>query len=217
MKPPVTIPVVLLAVLLCLGFASCGGTSKRAQTASSRSSTTGGEVPVRSAPPPPRGQRFLNDGDAEKTSDEDADNRIANHDDSDGDSSEEYEDRFDNGRYHDGDDRGMLVQGHAVSSAQARMITDAVKRYYAAASSGDGAAACSMMAPGLASAIAEDYGYGSAGPRYLRSGRSCQAVMSLLFKHFRHRLAAPVTVTGVRTSGQQTYALLGSPTAPPAT
>lgn len=83
--------------------------------------------------------------------------------------------------------------GRAVGSADKQAVTQVVKRYYAAAAREDGAGACSMIAPSLAKIVAEDYGHGSQGPPYLRAGKTCPAVMTLLFKHSHNQLRAELT------------------------
>jgi hypothetical protein len=202
---------LLMGALLALGTPACG--SKQAKSAPPASSTfaaLGGGASAQNLP-------YLNDGDAEKKNDHDTDNASANHEDGDSDSVEEYEGTYDNNRYHDGDDSGILGWGHAVSAAEEREIAATVKRYYAAAAAEDGARACPMIVSILAGSVREDYGHGSAGPPYLRSGRTCPATMTLLFRHFHRSLKSPVAVTGARTSGEETRALLGSRTLPAST
>ena len=65
-----------------------------------------------------------------------------------------------------GDDTNSsaLNYAHAASAADRRAVTALIKRYYAAATAGDGATACSMLYITLAEAVVEDYGHGSAGP-----------------------------------------------------
>jgi hypothetical protein len=81
-----------------------------------------------------------------------------------------------------------------------RAITGLVKRYYAAAGAEDGTRACSMLYSTFAESVPEDYGR-SAGPPYLRGGKTCAAVMVLLFKHLHHQLSVEIPklkVTHVR-------------------
>ncbi len=188
--------LAVLAALALLGVAvtACGGSSTHRPTP---------EADAAGA------QRFLNDGDAEKVNDYDPDNRAANHEDSDADSAEEYEETFDNGDYHDSDDRSVLFYGHAASAADAHAITAVITRYYADAAAQDGAAACTMLTPAFASSLPEAYGHTSGLP-YLRGGKSCQAILSLLFKHFHAKLAGTTAVTGVRVASSSAIALLGS-------
>ena len=201
---------LLMGTLLAIGAVACGGGQARsASRASSTVAVLGGDA-TRNLP-------YLNDGDAEKKNDHDTDNGGGNHEDGDSDSVEEYEETYDNNRYHDSDDGGLVAGGHAVSAADEREIAATVKRYYAAAAAEDGASACPMIVSILAGSVPEDYGHGSAGPPYLRGGRTCPAVMTLLFRHFHHSLQSPIAVTGVRTFADETHALLGSRTMPAST
>ena len=68
---------------------------------------------------------------------------------------------------------GALAYGQPATAPERRTVTAFVKRYYALAAVGDGARACGMLAPRLASAAREDYGHGSAGPSYLQAGYKC--------------------------------------------
>jgi hypothetical protein len=159
-------------------------------------------------------RHYLNDGDAENVNDHDDDNGPGNHDDTDDDSFKEYDHTYDNGGYHDGDDRGVLGYGHAASASDERAITVLVERFYAAARAEAGATACSSMVSSVAAAVPEDYGR-SSGPAYLRGGKTCEAVMSRMFKHMHGELAgAVIVVTGVRVSNDEGVALLGSTTLP---
>jgi hypothetical protein len=176
----------LLAIgLLVVSVSACGRTGKSTAPAS----TAG----------------YLNDGDKDMIGDADSDNGH----DNDHDNSEDHK-LDDNGRYHDGDDRAVARFGHRASAADRRAVTTAVKRYYAVATSGDGEKGCSMLRPSVAKAVPEDYGYGSAGPSYLHAGKTCPQVMTLLFRNLHAQLVDPVEVTGVRISGNQAVALLGS-------
>lgn len=173
----------LLAIaLLGVGVGACGGTSHASN-------------------------RYLNDGDHDPIGDEDGDNSS----DTDNDAPRDYQPVInESGRYHDADDSMTLAYGHAAGPADTRAVVALVKRYYAAAAAGDGKSACSMILPSLVKAVPEDYG--KLGPQYLHGGKTCEAVLSLLFEHFHSKLAAPIGVTGVRIEGKQAYALLGSAT-----
>ena len=105
----------------------------------------------------------------------------------------------------------VLDYGRAASATDKQAVTALVKRYYAAAAAGEGATACSLIQSSLANAVAEDYGQ-APGPSYLRGGKTCQAVMSLLFKHDHHQLIAEVRtldMTRVRVKGNIGLAVLG--------
>jgi hypothetical protein len=115
------------------------------------------------------------------------------------------------GRIDDINDSAVFNSGHAASVADKQAVTVLIKRYYAAALAGDGAAACSMINSTLVKAIPEDYGRG--GPPYLRSGKTCTAILMLVFKHVHHLLIAEVPrleVTRVRLLGNNlALAVLG--------
>jgi hypothetical protein len=115
--------------------------------------------------------------------------------------------------YRDSDDGAITGFGVAADAADERAITARVKRYYTALTDGSGLKACASMLPGLANTIAESYG-GAGGPSYLHGANSCSAVVALAAAHLRHELAGAVQVTGVRVSGAQAYALVGSTTMP---
>lgn len=98
-----------------------------------------------------------------------------------------------------------LNYGHAASVSDTRAITAVITRYYAVAVAGDGRKACSILYSSLAEAIQEDYGRGSEGPSYLRTGKTCSEVMVLLFKHFHSQFTAEfpkLEVTRVRLSNK---------------
>jgi hypothetical protein len=210
-----SLPALLAAVLLCVGTTACGGAGKGARSTSKAASTVAsGGAPAATVQVAGSSARYLNDGDAEKKSDHDLDNQPGNHEDGDRDSVEEYEDTYDNGAYHDSDDGSVLTYGRAASPAETRAIAAIVMRYYAAAAVEDGAKACATMTKIDAATMVEDYGQGSAGPAYLSTGKSCQAVMSLIFKHAHSKLTGAVHVTGARVNGGEAYALLGSTTMP---
>jgi hypothetical protein len=204
--------VSLIVGMLCLGTTACGGASKSSHLASRTTSTTIA-YPTDNGATTTSGQHYLNDGDAEKKDDGDLDNREGNHEDGDADSSEEYETTYDNGDYHDSDDGPILNFGRAASVGEKQAIMPLVKRFYTAAVHGDGAAACSIMLPSLARSVAGAYGQ-SSGPSYLRGGESCAAIMSLLFAHFRAKLAGEIGVTNVLVKGNMAFVLIGSMTMP---
>ncbi|HEY3885384.1 MAG TPA: hypothetical protein VGL62_09275 [Vicinamibacterales bacterium] len=185
--------LILTAVLVALGIGACGATTKTDPTPS-RASPAG----------------YRNDGDNDVIGDADDDN---NHD-NDHDNSEDHV-RDDNGDYHDSDDTAVTF-GHAANSAETRAVTAVVQRYYAVAASGNGAKACTLLIPGLAATVVEDYGFGSAGPADLRSGHTCPEVLELLFESQRALLRSGVNVTAVRILEDNAVALLGSRVTPAA-
>jgi hypothetical protein len=200
-----------LAIALSgVGAVACGGAGKDAGAGSqkdARATATGGA----SAAIPPSsisgGRSFPGDGDGDNPADGDGDGDEVADSDRDNDSPTR-----ESGNYHDRDDGDVLNYGHAAGARDARAITTFLERYYAAAVAGDGATACSMIYPALARSVAEDYG--RYGPLYLRGGKTCAAVMALLFEHYHGELAGGITVTGVRVKGEEAYALLGSTTKP---
>jgi hypothetical protein len=111
----------------------------------------------------------------------------------------------------DTNNNSVLDYGDAASTADEQAVTKLIKRYYAAAVAGNGSGACSMLISTLAEAVAEDYGHGSAGPRYLSSGTTCPSVMKLLFEHSHTALLAAVPslkVTRVRVMGHGGLAII---------
>jgi hypothetical protein len=206
----ITLTLVVVAVV------GCGGASKRENSiyqAVSKAASAGGVSAHSAASTGAQSGQFLNDGDNEREGDADGDNNA----DNDNDPSLDYlplDYRLgEDSHYHDADDKGITLYGHAASMAVRRKITALVKQYYGAAVAGDGRGACAMLVKSLAKAVPVDYG--EDGPSYLRSGKTCAAVMALLFEHLHAQLAAPNGVTGVRIAGQQAYALLGSTALPP--
>ncbi len=112
--------------------------------------------------------------------------------------------------HYDSDDRSVRAFGHAVDGAQLTRVATLVKRYFAVASQGDGATACSMIVPSIARSVAEDLGR-TGGPRYAR-GSSCATVLSKVFEHYHRQIAAEAAqleVTGVRLDGEAGIAILG--------
>jgi hypothetical protein len=109
----------------------------------------------------------------------------------------------------------VLNFGREAGPTDQQAVTALLERYYTAALAGDGAGACSMIYSTLSESVAEDYGtsYGqaSAGPSYLRAGKTCPQVMALLFKHFHTQLALELPklqVSRVRLNGHRGLAVL---------
>jgi hypothetical protein len=100
--------------------------------------------------------------------------------------------------YDDTNNDSVRDFGDPANAFDREAIAALIKRYYAAAAVGDGAMACSMLSPTLASSVAEDYGPRSAGPPYLHAGTSCPTLTTLLFRHFRSRIAAEIPLLEVR-------------------
>jgi hypothetical protein len=202
--------IVLLAVAVC----ACGDTAKTASSAHDVSSTGASPSgpPVKYVSPLVRSEsltgaraHYLNDGDNDPIGDEDPDNRR----DDDNDASWDYQpETNENNEFRDGDDSSIVTFGAKASAPEAQAIAAIVKRYYVAASVSDGGKACATILPGFAAAIPLDYGRD--GSAYLRGAKTCQAVMTRLFKHLHHELSVPPTVVAVRVSGERALALLGS-------
>jgi hypothetical protein len=119
------------------------------------------------------------------------------------------------------DDWRVRRYGHSASPADRGAVTALVKRYYATASAGAGAAACSMMvsrlarAPDLGEAAEAAFPLAPGVPAL--HGKRCASVMSLSFGEDHRRLAADsatIHVILVRVSGGHGLALLGFRTTP---
>jgi hypothetical protein len=121
-------------------------------------------------------------------------------------------DRIKDREYYDSDDNLITAFGQAASPSESNELTALVRRYEADAAAGDGATACSLMAPLLARTIPEDYGR-PPGPPELR-GTNCQAVMVKLFRQRHKQLIGKFRVVGVRVDGNLAYVLMGSSTSP---
>jgi hypothetical protein len=184
---------------LSVGASSCGGAGKDNDSSSSVPSSAR-VVSTASAP---------NTSSAVTISDILLARRFRN----DGDKDSEAHNRDTSRGYHDGDDSSFVVAAHEAETGDMLAAAAVVERYYAALAAGDGARACSLLIPKLASSVAEDYGQ-APGPSFLRGGKTCPAVIALLSKHFRARLANTVTVTGVRITGDNAFVILSSKTPP---
>lgn len=153
--------------------------------------------------------RLGNDGDNDQPGDEDHDNNR----DTGGapgsiDPYVDYLPPADNRAYHDEDDQLAAEWGRAATSADLQAVETVVERYYVALSRGEGAKGCALMAPTFAKAVPIDYG--KFGPSYLHGGKTCAAVLTLLFEHLRAQLREPIEVTQVRVSGSTAMAFLGA-------
>jgi hypothetical protein len=198
---------LLTGALLSIGATACGGarnvTGSAPRASSDAHAATSAPLTTITSSLIPRGQSLRGDGDADNPGDLDGNgDRDSSDSDSDGPTPESY-------NFPDKDDKATFAYGHSASGPETRALRGIVKRYYAAASSGDGAAACSLLLPSLARSVPEDYSKVS-GPSYLRGGKTCQAVMSMLFRHFRKQLAEAITVVGVRVEGSTAQAVFSS-------
>jgi len=119
--------------------------------------------------------------------------------------------------YDDTNNDVALNYGHAADTSDRLAATEIVKRYYAAAAAEDGAAGCSLVALSLSEAVVEDYGQGSGGAPYLKTGTSCSQVLTLLFKHYHGKLVAEqakLAVRRVRLIGHQGFVIMSFGTLP---
>jgi hypothetical protein len=153
----------------------------------------------------PPGQSVRGDGDADNPSDIDGPGDADGNGDNDNDNPtpESY-------RFPDSDDKAAFAYGHQASAAETRTITGVVTRYFAAGARADGAVACSLLLPTLASLVADEVG-GKARP----SDRgACAPVLSVLFKHMHAQLAGAVHVVEVRVEGHAAQVIIASRTMP---
>lgn len=97
--------------------------------------------------------------------------------------------------------------GRLARARDARAVAALVRRYYAAAARGDGAAACRLLYAPTAEAIPAVYGRPPGGPAYLR-GKTCAAVLFKLFEHLHKRLSAEDTA--LRVAAVRVYLTRGS-------
>lgn len=198
---------LMVSALLVLAAGACGGSGTGARSASrtAASGTAPGTAQASTAGATPTQDSLRGDeDDDESAADQTGNNRYDNDADFDNDTHE-------NAGYLDSDDSSIQAFGQAPSAVEDRAIAALVSRYFAAAAAGDGAKACPLIYSLLAEAIPEDFGR-SPGPAYAR-GKTCAVVMSKIFKHDHAQLAG-VQVTGVRVSGNEARALLGSKALP---
>lgn len=204
-----SLSLLLMSALLCMGTTACGGSrdiKRSAPGASDSSATSALSTTITSSVIPP-GQSLRGDGDADNPSDIDGngDRDTAGTGGPDRDNDNPTPESYD---FPDRDDKATFAYGHPPSATVAGAILSVAKRYYAAASVEDGAAACSLLFAGLAHAVPEDYGH--AGPSYLRGGKTCQAVLSMLFQHFHEQLTEAITVVEVRVEGSDAQVVFSS-------
>lgn len=150
----------------------------------------------------PPGQRLRGDGDADNPGDTDGNGDIDPEDeDSDYPTRASY-------KFPDEDDKTVFAYGHRSSAAQAKAIASVVKRYFAYAAAGDGSGACSLLLPSIAGSMSEAYGQGagSSSP----SAKTCQALLTGLFKASREELSEAITVVEVRVKGVNSQVVIGS-------
>lgn len=109
----------------------------------------------------------------------------------------------------DNDVLSVRDYGRQATQPTGSAIAALVERYFTAAATENGAAACSMLDSGIARQAPVDYGQN--GPPYMRGGRTCAAVFERLFWHFHRQLttkASRLRVAGVRVEGDEGFVLL---------
>lgn len=110
--------------------------------------------------------------------------------------------------YYDGDDLTFRAYGAAASTSDARAVSALVTRYYAAAVTDDGVAACEMIGLVFAGRMIAQYRRAAAVLR----GRTCQAIAATVFRQLHTQLSvdnATLKVGPVRVSGNRGYAFVG--------
>jgi len=109
----------------------------------------------------------------------------------------------------EGDDAEIEIYGKQATPAEWLAAVAFVKSYFAVALAENGAAACKLLTPSLASGLGGSYEK-PPNPSYLR-GKTCAEVMTKLFEH-RHKLvaaeAAGLEVTDVRVTSRTAFILL---------
>jgi hypothetical protein len=173
--------LALMAIgLLGICATACGSSSKGVSSIS-QASSTGAQTTTTVAAPP--GGYLKSDGDKDKD-----------------EGSHDVEDAAN-------DDSSVLsTYGKKAGGAVKQAVALAVRNYYAAATAGNGAKACSLLAAGLAANLAEGQGQ-SARPK------TCTATVLPLFAQEHQRLladdAATMVVPAVYVKGNVGLALLG--------
>jgi hypothetical protein len=200
-----------LIIILCAVASGCGSSQHSVRSASdaasqapaSATAAATASVATVSVPAGLAAKHYLADGDRDPLGDEDDDNSA----DRDHDPFLDYK-KNQSRNYHDNDDREAVLFGHPAGAVERRTITAVVLRYYAAAATGDVRKACSLLPSSLVRALPVEVG--RLGPRYLRGGRTCEEILTRLFRRHHPELAAPINVTEVRVRGDDAFALLGS-------
>jgi hypothetical protein len=188
-----------------LGAAGCGGAHSGSVGGGSEALATTKDnfTPLTTKAIPP-GQSLRGDGDVDNPGD------IDGNGDQDGNKDADSDNPTPNSyKLPDKDDTIVFRYGHRPGAAVERAIASTVKRYYAAASTGDGAAGCSLLVPKIVSGVIEGEGKG-ARPSYLEGFKGCAAILSALFRHSREELTEPITVVDVRVNGNMAEVVLSS-------
>jgi hypothetical protein len=192
-------------MLVGVGVISCGGVghdglARNRAVAAARSAVDPSAVPVELTV---SGDDDPDDyASSEPVDDGDDDDHKLPYKDADGDADSR------SGRYFDRDDEAVRRYGHAAGAADALAIMGLVRRYFAAAASGNGGEACSMIVAKRVEQIPETLG--QFGPPYLR-GDTCAMVMAKLFQANHRQMTAhlpTLLVSGVRVAGDVGLAVL---------
>ncbi len=186
-RPRGPLLALLATALLCAVATGCGTskvTSTSAQSSDIGAATAPGESAIRTAP---SGGYVHEDGDQ------------------DGDDGHHAADP--------GQDDGSLLESYPAkaSPAQAQAIAEVVKRYYAASLASNGAGACALLSPSLASGLAAE-GTGSGA-----HGQCATAMSQMLAQQHAHLVAeepASMVVTAVRLNGATGLVVIGFKHAP---
>jgi hypothetical protein len=102
--------------------------------------------------------------------------------------------------------------GTAASASEQAAVTSTVKAYYAAVAADRGTTACALLSTRIQGAIVRSLGHSA-----LLQGKGCATILTVLFRHPAGQAGAispAVTVTGLRVSGDQGYALISTKAKP---
>jgi hypothetical protein len=199
-------PALAVIALLGLGFASCGGTGGQdgstaspspAGTTPSSASSGGGGTAVPVKPSSTHSNEVQRPGAGQAQSGSNASS-----------SSEGFPPPAPRHERYPHGDTSIQKYGSKAGSSDSGTIASAVTRYYAAIAAGDGAAACSLLAPSVARAIVKTFSRAPA----LR-GKGCSEIIPKLLKVGAGPTRAAfvgVKVTSVRVDGNRAFALLHS-------
>lgn len=203
------IPLIVLYSLLAV--TGCGS-NKDNQHPTSAAAATAEPKPVRTLPVIRREAKLALSSLYRDEDDDDAEGEERGHDlnDSDADGDDDRPRRG----YYDRDDISVRDFGHEASPRDKRALISLTRRYYAAAAAENGAAACALLTRSFASIVVEDYGHGSAGPKYLSSGTTCPSVLTLMFRHLHAKLVEPIEVIHIRVMGDTALVLIGAANMP---
>jgi hypothetical protein len=105
--------------------------------------------------------------------------------------------------------RGILAAGHGANAADKSAITTVVRSYFLAATAGDGAKGCSLLASNLATAVAAEENQ----PTATGNKSTCATSLTQFFKEQHERLVAEdvktMVFTGVHVEGDFGSVTLG--------